>query len=94
MPPAGLLPHEPAWAITIHKAQGSEYDAVATLLPADADSPILSRELVYTALSRARRHAELWCTEAALAAALARPIRRAGGLRERLLAAARQTAFQ
>ena len=92
--PPLLPPHEPAWAITIHKAQGSEYDAVATLLPADADSPILSRELVYTALSRARRHAELWCTEAALAAALARPIRRAGGLRERLLAAARQAAFQ
>ena len=94
LPPHLLPEHVPAYAITIHKSQGSEYDSVGVLLPSDPDSPILSRELVYTALSRARRHAELWCTEAALAAALARPIRRAGGLRERLLAAARQAAFQ
>ena len=84
--PALLPPHEPAWAITIHKAQGSEYDSVAALLPADADSPILSRELVYTALSRARSHAELWSGAGVLEAALARPLRRGGALRERLLA--------
>ncbi len=84
--PALLPPHEPAWAITIHKAQGSEYDHVAALLPPAVDSPILSRELVYTALSRARRSAELWCGAGVLEAALARRVRRSGGLRERLLA--------
>ena len=84
LPPQYLPEHEPASAITIHKSQGSEYDHVAVLLPADADSPILSRELLYTALSRARRSVELWAGEDALRAALARPVRRAGGLRERL----------
>lgn len=80
-----LPPSEAAWAITIHKAQGSEYESIAALLPPASDSPILSRELVYTALSRARHDADLWCTDAALDAALARPVRRAGGLRDRLL---------
>ncbi|WP_276967249.1 exodeoxyribonuclease V subunit alpha [Metallibacterium scheffleri] len=84
LPPHYLPEHEPASAITIHKSQGSEYDHVAVLLPPDADSPILSRELVYTALSRARHGVELWSGEEALRAALARPVRRAGGLRERL----------
>ena len=87
--PRALLPHylpehEPACAITIHKSQGSEYEHVAVLLPPDADSPVLSRELLYTALSRARRSVELWAGEDALRAALSRPVRRAGGLRERL----------
>ena len=83
--PQLLPPSEAAWAITIHKAQGSEYESIAALLPPASDSLILSRELVYTALSRARHDADLWCTDAALDAALARPVRRAGGLRDRLL---------
>ena len=84
LPPHLLPEHVPAYAITIHKSQGSEYDRVGVLLPPDPDSPILSRELLYTALSRARRSVELWSGEDALRAALARPVRRAGGLRERL----------
>lgn len=84
VPPQYLSDYAPAYAITIHKSQGSEYDAVGVLLPADADSPILSRELLYTALSRARHRAELWAGEPVVRAALARPVRRAGGLRERL----------
>ncbi|MCK9367031.1 MAG: exodeoxyribonuclease V subunit alpha [Metallibacterium scheffleri] len=84
LPPHYLPEHEAASAITIHKSQGSEYDHVAVLLPLDAGSPILSRELVYTALSRARHGVELWSGEEALRAALSRPVRRAGGLRERL----------
>jgi len=84
----GTLPaHEGAFAITIHKSQGSEYDEVAVLLPPDPDSRILSRQLLYTGLSRARKAALLWSSEAALDAALARPVRRAGGLADRLAGA-------
>jgi len=82
--PRALPAHDSAWAITIHRSQGSEYRDVAVLLPPDADNRILTRELVYTAISRAKQHAEIWSTDDALRAALARPIRRQGGLRERL----------
>ncbi|MGN2243994.1 exodeoxyribonuclease V subunit alpha [Frateuria sp. GZRR33] len=85
----GMLPaHEGAFAITIHKSQGSEYDQVAVLLPPDPESRILSRQLLYTGLSRAKKTALLWSSEAALDAALARPVRRAGGLADRLAGAA------
>jgi exodeoxyribonuclease V alpha subunit len=79
--------HESAFAITIHKSQGSEYGDVAVLLAPDADNRILSRQLLYTAVSRARRRVELWASEAVLQAALRRPVEREGGLRERLLGA-------
>lgn len=75
---------ESAWAITVHRSQGSEYGDVAVILPPDAANPLLTRELVYTAVSRARRCAGLWATPDALRAALARTTRRDGGLRERL----------
>jgi len=82
--PRALPAHESAWAITIHRSQGSEYHDVAVVLPPNEDNRILTRELVYTAISRARHHAEIWTTDEALRAALARPIERQGGLRERL----------
>lgn len=86
--PTALPEHETAFAITIHKSQGSEYDQVAVLLPPETGNRILSRQLLYTAVSRARRGVELWASDAALAAALAHPIVRQGGLRERLGGAA------
>lgn len=82
--PRALPAHESAWAITIHRSQGSEYRSVAVILPPDETNRILTRELVYTAISRARSHAEIWSTDAALSAALERPIRREGGLLDRL----------
>ncbi len=82
--PRALPAHESAWAITIHRSQGSEYRDVAVVLPPDEDNRILTRELVYTAISRARSHAEIWATDGSLRAALARPIQRQGGLREML----------
>lgn len=82
--PRALPAHESAWAITIHRSQGSEYRDVAVVLPPEATNRLLCRELVYTGVSRAREHAELWSAEASLRAALDRPIRRHGGLRERL----------
>ncbi|MDR2012891.1 MAG: exodeoxyribonuclease V subunit alpha [Rhodanobacter sp.] len=82
--PAMLPPHEGAFAITIHKSQGSEYARTAVLLPPEATNRVLSRPLLYTGLSRSRQDVELWASDAALRAALERPIRRAGGLIARL----------
>jgi exodeoxyribonuclease V alpha subunit len=84
--PSTLPAHETAFAITIHKSQGSEYDHVAVLLTPDADNRILSRQLLYTAVSRARRRVELWASAAVLQATVSRAVERQGGLRERLLA--------
>lgn len=81
----GMLPaHETAFAISIHKSQGSEYDHVAVLLPSDPEHRILSRQLLYTALSRARASVEIWSSAASLDAALARIAARHGGLAARL----------
>lgn len=85
--PALLPAHESAYAITIHKSQGSEYDQVAVLLAATPASPILSRQLLYTAASRARQALSLWASDEVLAAALARPVERSGGLQSKLRAA-------
>ena len=82
--PSALPAHEGAFAITIHKSQGSEYDHVGVLLPPGADHRILSRQLLYTGLSRARHRVELWSSDRALEAALAQPVRRASGLAARL----------
>ncbi|MEO5628829.1 MAG: exodeoxyribonuclease V subunit alpha [Thermomonas sp.] len=83
--PASVPAHEGAFAITVHKSQGSEYGHVALLLPLEAQHRVLSRQLVYTGLSRARHGVELWSGQAALAEALATPVLRVGGLREHFL---------
>ena len=74
---------ETVYAMTIHKAQGSQFDTAAVLLP-PATSPILTRELLYTAVTRARRKLIVAGTEDAIRAAVARPAARASGLRDRL----------
>lgn len=55
----------------------------SVVLSPNGDNRILTRQLVYTAISRSRHHAEIWATDDALLPALARPIERQGGLRER-----------
>ena len=82
--PAQLPPHESAAAITVHKSQGSEYAHVGIVLPADARHPILSRQWLYTAVSRARRSLEIWGSDAAIAQAIARRVERASGLAARI----------
>jgi exodeoxyribonuclease V alpha subunit len=85
---ARLPAHETAWALTVHKAQGSEFSRIALVLP-PRESRVATRELLYTGLTRARETVEVWATEPALRAAIARGIRRASGLAERLKAVAR-----
>lgn len=82
-PPARLPEHETAFAMTVHKAQGSEFRHVLLVLP-DAECPVLSRELLYTAITRASTSLKVWWNEGALHAALKRSITRWSGLRARL----------
>ena len=69
--PAALLPeHDLAYASTIHKSQGSQYDNVLVVLPASATCPLLTRQILYTGVTRARKRAVLLASASALAAAL------------------------
>jgi exodeoxyribonuclease V alpha subunit len=82
--PCSRLPaHESAFAMTIHKAQGSGFGHVLALLP-DRDSPLMTRELLYTAITRTRRSVDLWCAQAPFKAAVAKRTLRHMGLRQKL----------
>ena len=70
-------------AMTIHKSQGSQADEVTVLLP-DEDSRLLTRELFYTAVTRAQRKVRVIGSESAVRAAIDRQALRASGLRARL----------
>ena len=78
--PARLSAVETVHVMTVHKSQGSQFDTVAALLP-DPESPILTRELLYTAVTRARRRLLLAGTEEAVRVAVTRPVARSSGLR-------------
>lgn len=86
--PAALPAHTSAFAMTVHKAQGSEFDTVWLQLPL-ADTRVLSRELLYTALTRARSELHVLGPAAVIDAGLARHARRISGLAARLGAAKR-----
>jgi len=81
--PASLPAHTGAFAMTVHKAQGSEFDTVWLLLPKQ-DARTLSRELLYTGVTRARRELHVCASEPVLQAALARHAQRVSGLAGRL----------
>lgn len=81
--PARLAAVESLYAMTIHKAQGSQFGTVVVRLP-DPTSPVLTRELLYTAVTRAQEQLTLVGSEAAIRAAVARPVARASGLAEAL----------
>jgi exodeoxyribonuclease V alpha subunit len=81
--PSRLAAVETAFAMTAHRAQGSEFDEVVVLLP-PAPSRILTRELLYTAVTRAKRSVVLVGTEGSVRSAVSRPIARASGLTARL----------
>jgi exodeoxyribonuclease V alpha subunit len=83
--PSAMPAHETAFAMTVHKSQGSEFEHVWLLLP-EADSAVLSRELVYTGITRARSQVAVLGPQAVLRQAVARGNRRASGLGARLTA--------
>jgi exodeoxyribonuclease V alpha subunit len=81
--PSRLGAVETVYAMTIHKSQGSQFDAAAVLLP-EPSSRILTRELLYTAVTRARQELIVVGTEEAVRTGVRRPVARASGLRWRL----------
>jgi exodeoxyribonuclease V alpha subunit len=81
--PARLPGHETVFATTVHKAQGSEFDHVVVVLPPQV-SPLVSRELLYTAVTRARQRVTLVADPAVFRAGVAARVVRASGLRARL----------
>ncbi|MBL8752023.1 MAG: exodeoxyribonuclease V subunit alpha [Planctomycetes bacterium] len=78
-----LPAHETAWAMTVHKAQGSEFDDVLVVMP-ERDGPLWQASLVYTAITRARQRAWLLADPTLLAAALTRWPERSSGLADAL----------
>lgn len=83
LPTEGAAHMTPAFAMTVHKAQGSEFDDVVLVLP-DADLPLLTRELLYTAMTRARRSVLLVGPADLLARATSRTVERHSGVAEKL----------
>lgn len=77
--PSRLPEHETAWAMTVHKSQGSEFDHAALILPAQ-NVPVVTRELVYTAITRARKRLSLYADERVLGQAIATRTERRSGL--------------
>lgn len=78
--PARLSSASSAFALTIHRSQGSQYDSVSVVLPGE-ESSLLTRELLYTAVTRAKKHVRVLGTEADVRAAVGRRVLRASGLR-------------
>jgi exodeoxyribonuclease V alpha subunit len=81
--PGRLPAHEPAFALTVHKSQGSEFHDALVILP-ERDAPVLTRELLYTGITRVRETVEVWASEEILRQTIGRKIERSSGLRERL----------
>ena len=75
--------HQDVFAMTIHKSQGSEFDEVLLVLP-EKDNPLLTRELLYTAITRARRKLSILASESVIRSAITRRIERTSGLRDAL----------
>ncbi len=83
LPPSRLPRHESSYAMTVHKSQGSEFAKVLLVLP-EQDSPVLTRELIYTAITRASGFVEIRGNENVFAAAISRHIQRSSGLADAL----------
>ena len=84
---ARLPEHETVYAMTVHKSQGSEFEQVALVLPGE-DSPLLTREMLYTGITRARESVSLLASDGILQQAVKRRLVRHSGLMERLWQAA------
>jgi exodeoxyribonuclease V alpha subunit len=83
VPPSRLPEHETAFAMTVHKSQGSEFDCVLMLLPLEQNE-VLTRELLYTGITRAKREVEVWGSDEIVSHCVQTKIKRASGLAEKL----------
>jgi len=81
--PARLPEFETVYAMTVHKSQGSEFERVVMVLP-NMESPLLSRELIYTGITRAKKSVQLWGSERIFKQAVGKKLYRASGLMDRL----------
>ena len=81
--PSRLPAHDTAWAMTVHKSQGSEFDHTALVMPAQF-LPVLTRELIYTAITRARKQLTLYSDEGVFRRAVQLRTQRRSGLLDRL----------
>jgi len=81
--PVRLPEHETVYAMTVHKSQGSEFDKALLILP-DRHTPILTRELIYTGITRAKKSIEVWGTERVFIEGVSQRIERSSGLRDAL----------
>jgi exodeoxyribonuclease V alpha subunit len=81
--PTRLASVDTVYAMTVHKAQGSQFEQVAVILP-QPGAPVLTRELLYTAVTRARQRLIVAATEDSIRSAVSRPITRSSGLRDAL----------
>lgn len=80
----GVLPdHDTAYAMTVHKSQGSEFENIVLVLP-EKDYPVMTRELIYTGLTRTTGKIAILGTENVLRNAISRKTERASGLRDAL----------
>ena len=82
--PSRLPEHETVFAMTIHKSQGSEFDHTVLVLP-DKPTPILTRELLYTGITRARKKLDIFAHKKILKTATMRQVQRTSGIVEKLL---------
>jgi exodeoxyribonuclease V alpha subunit len=82
--PSRMPEHETAYAMTVHKSQGSEFEHTYFILP-DRVNPVLTKELVYTAVTRAKKKLTLMCMPEVLANAVQQRVQRFSGLKEKLV---------
>lgn len=81
--PHRLPEHETAYAMTVHKSQGSEFSEILLILP-NQDYPVLTRELLYTGITRAKNHISIWGREEIIKTTILRKIDRNSGLKDAL----------
>lgn len=84
LPVRDLPEHVPAWVMTVHKSQGSEFDQVLLILPNDAAHPVVCRELIYTAITRCRKRATVHASRGAFIGGVHRRLGRSSGLAGKL----------
>ncbi|MBF0376364.1 MAG: exodeoxyribonuclease V subunit alpha [Desulfamplus sp.] len=81
--PGRLPEHEIAYTLTVHKSQGSEFDRVLLVIP-DSKSPVLTREMLYTGITRAKKEVVIMASKDSITRMVENPIKRYSGLTEAL----------